>query len=368
MQWYQPLNAYDIDSPALLIFPDRIKHNIQQMIEHVGNDVARLIPHVKTHKMAEVVKMQMDAGISRFKCATIAEIEMCLDAGAKFVLIAYQLTGPKIKRFLQLAQKYPDATLASLVDNLGSAEALAQTFAAANRLPNVFLDINNGMHRSGIFPDEALLPFYHSVSAVKNLNILGLHIYDGHIRKPDVETRTEISNTCFNTVQELIIQIRKDNSDAEIIMGGSPTFTPASLRDRVSCSPGTTLLWDWGYSELVPELDLKWAAVLMTRVISKPFQGMITLDLGHKSVGADNPLPNRVRFLNLENYEPVGHSEEHLVLKVENWDKIKVGDIFYGIPFHVCPSVAAYNEAHIIRNQKWKENWVIKARGRKITI
>ena len=76
MNWYEVKNANKIDSPALLIYPERVAHNIHTMIETVKGDVSRLIPHVKTHKMPEIIRMQMQFGIQRFKCATIAELEM----------------------------------------------------------------------------------------------------------------------------------------------------------------------------------------------------------------------------------------------------------------------------------------------------
>ncbi|MEP6628745.1 MAG: alanine racemase, partial [Ginsengibacter sp.] len=87
--WYKLNNPAEVDSPALLIFKDRVTSNIQTMIR-ISGDVNRLVPHVKTNKMAEVVKMQMEAGITQFKCATIAEAEMLADAGAKYIILAYQ--------------------------------------------------------------------------------------------------------------------------------------------------------------------------------------------------------------------------------------------------------------------------------------
>ena len=108
--------------------------------------------------------------------------------------------------------------------------------------------------------------------------------------------------------------------------------------------------------------------ILMTRVISKPTEGIITLDLGHKAVGSENPLSKRIHFLNLENYEATGHSEEHLVLRVQNWDAIRVGDVFYGVPYHVCPSVALHEEAQVVRDNRVTETWAVVARKRKISI
>ena len=114
--WYGLNHPEEIDSPALLIYKDRIAYNIQQMISIAGSP-GRLVPHVKTHKMAEIVKMQLAAGIHQFKCATIAEAEMLADAGAKSILLAYQLNHTKAERYLTLVKKYPDIQFFSLVDN-----------------------------------------------------------------------------------------------------------------------------------------------------------------------------------------------------------------------------------------------------------
>ncbi|MEI6636707.1 MAG: NAD-binding protein, partial [Planctomycetota bacterium] len=73
--WYEIVNADEIDSPALLVYPDRIEENLRRMAAAVGG-VSRLRPHVKTHKMPEVIRMCLAHGIEKFKAATIAEAEM----------------------------------------------------------------------------------------------------------------------------------------------------------------------------------------------------------------------------------------------------------------------------------------------------
>jgi D-serine deaminase-like pyridoxal phosphate-dependent protein len=70
-KWFALAHPDNIDTPALLVYRDRVARNIDQMVKIAG-DASRLIPHVKTHKMREVVEMQLDKGIRRFKCATIA--------------------------------------------------------------------------------------------------------------------------------------------------------------------------------------------------------------------------------------------------------------------------------------------------------
>jgi D-serine deaminase-like pyridoxal phosphate-dependent protein len=367
-KWYELNHPQEIDSPALLIYKNRVESNIQTMISIAG-DAKRLVPHVKTHKIAEIVQMQLNAGISKFKCATIAEAEMLAEAGAKNILLAYQLSSPKAARFLTLVKKYPDIQFASLIDNFDSAKVLNNLFAKENVKANVFIDVDAGMNRTGI-PSENLINLFKEIAQLHNLHFEGLHVYDGHIRDADFEKRKHICQNAFekiNVAKQQIMQISK-MTDVKIIAGGTPTFTVHALNKEVFCSPGTCLLWDYGYDNLLAEQPFEFAAVLLTRIISKPAAGLITTDLGHKSVAAENPISKRIFFLNLKDYEVKSQSEEHLVVEVKDWEKLNVGDVLYGVPYHICPTVALYDEALIVENGNVVESWNVTARKKKITV
>lgn len=367
MEWFKVKNVHKIDSPSLLIYPKRIQHNIRTLIRVVDNTPKRLCLHVKTHKMEEVIKMQLEAGIERFKCATISELEMTLRAGAKNVLIAYQMVGPKISRFISVVEKFPDAKIASLIDDWEIANQLNSAFAEKDLIASIYLDLNNGMNRTGLPLNEDTFSFVKKLTRLTNLQLKGVHVYDGHFRDSNLSQRKKGSDMAFRPIYALLDRIENELTlKMEVISGGSPSFSSAAMRKDVICSPGTVLLWDVGYSTIVPELNLQCAAILLTRIISKPAQGLVTVDLGHKSVGSENPIEKRVKFLNLDNYQVYKHSEEHLILKVTNWDNIKVGQVLYAIPYHVCPSVALHDEAHVIRNNEWADTWQVAARGRRI--
>ena len=68
----------------------------------MAGSTERLRPHVKTHKLGEVVDLQLQQGISRFKCATLSEVAMVAGAGGVDILLAYPLLGPGIKMWLDL--------------------------------------------------------------------------------------------------------------------------------------------------------------------------------------------------------------------------------------------------------------------------
>ena len=91
-------------------------------------DVSKLRPHVKTNKITEVCAMMMEAGISKFKCATIAEAEMLAMIKAKDVLLAYQPVGPKIKRLLRLIQQYRKRNSVALSILFNSKEPVRSIF------------------------------------------------------------------------------------------------------------------------------------------------------------------------------------------------------------------------------------------------
>jgi|SRR5699024_5921921 len=153
-----------------------------------------------------------------------------------------------------------------------------------------------------------------------------------------------------------------------VVAGGTLTFPIHAEQPHLYCSPGTNILWDAGYANLLPEQDFNWAAVLLTRIISKPKKGIITTDLGHKSVAAENPLHKRISFLNLPDCTFVGQSEEHLVLKVEEevWGKLNIGKALYGIPQHICPTVALYDEVQTVEKHNVTGQWAVTARKKKI--
>jgi D-serine deaminase-like pyridoxal phosphate-dependent protein len=364
--WYQINDVDKIDSPSLLVYPHRAKENIQRLIEMAGS-VELLRPHVKTNKMAEVCKLMLDAGINKFKCATIAEAEMLGMIQAPDVLIAHQLTGPKLERLLKLVTTFRTTHFTCIIDNLSTARLLSELFTANGERIQVFIDLNIGMNRSGITPENALQLFKDCVS-LTGIRIIGLHAYDGHIRDTDLTERSRKSDEAFEKVSWLLKEISGlAYTSFQVVVGGSPSFPTHTKRKNVQYSPGTFVFWDWGYKHQVPDEPFEYAALVLTRIISIMDEKTICIDLGHKSVAAENPLP-RVHFLNAPDAVPVSQSEEHLVMTVPDSSKWKVGDALYGVPVHICPTVALYDNAVIIENNEVVDNWKVIARARKINI
>ena len=365
--WYKLKNPEQIISPSLLVYPDRILQNIQTMIAMAGG-TKNLRPHIKTHKCAEIITLQMKEGIHKFKCATIAEAELLANCKAQDILLAMQPVGANLNRFVSLIKKFPNTQFATLVDNATTSNFIASVAEKNNIKIALYIDLNVGMNRTGIPPSTNAFDLYKNIAEQPFLSIQGLHVYDGHIRNPDPEIRKKVCDTTFEKVEILNQQLLAAGLPKPIIIaGGSPTFPFHCKRKDVITSPGTTLLWDCGYGALFPEMKFIPAAVLFTRIVSKPTSEILCFDLGHKSIAPEMPFP-RVKFLTLEHSKQISQSEEHLVVEHNNVKALEVGEPHYAIPKHICPTVAKYEALLVVEDGLVSKEWKVAARNQKITI
>lgn len=365
--WYLIRDVDQVDTPALVIYPERAKENIS-LLKSMINDPQRLRPHVKTHKTKEASLLMMEAGIDKFKCATIAEAEMLGQCKAKDVLLAYQPVGPKLHRFIVLIKKYPDTSFSCLTDNFSSASAIAKLARASDINIPVYIDLNTGMNRTGIKPGKEALQLYEECAGLKGISVAGLHAYDGHINNKDLEERKKICNDSFAPALVMKQELEKKGYKPRIVAGGSPTFPVYAAQDDIECSPGTFIYWDKGYLDAIPDQPFLPAALVITRVISFPGETTLCLDLGHKSIAAENELKKRVFFLNAPGLTVISQSEEHLVVDAGKDHSWQIGDLLYGLPIHICPTCALYDTAIIITDSYADGSWKIIARDRSITV
>ncbi|NDV60018.1 D-TA family PLP-dependent enzyme [Bacteroides sp. 519] len=360
--WYEITNIDQIDSPALAVYPDRIQHNIDLAIQTVGN-ANRLRPHVKTNKISEVCLMMINSGITKFKCATIAEAEMLATIKAPDVLLAYQPVGPKIARLINLVKKYPETRFSCLIDNEQSGIEISSACLTEDVILDVYLDVNVGMNRTGVSLTGVTCLAEKTVK-LPGLTIRGVHAYDGHINDRDFDVRKQQADSSYQQSHSVLQSLQKIiPNQLTLIIGGTPAFSIHAKRSECECSPGTFVFWDWGYKLMIEELPFQYAAVVISRVISVIDQHHICIDLGYKAVAAESPLP-RLHFLNAPDAIQASHSEEHLVLKVTNNSTYPIGTILYAIPLHICPTIALYNNVHVIEDKKYTTNWDVIARKR----
>ena len=359
----------NIETPALIYYLDIIINNTKKAIE-IAKDVKRLWPHVKTHKMREIVTMQMNLGIERFKCATIAEAEMLARVGAKHVLLAYPLVGPNIMRFIRLQQTYLNTKFYAIADDAEQMSYLSIRALEANLSIPVLIDVNFGMNRTGIALGPQIKDLVIKGMRLKGLEIVGFHCYDGHHHDVDVKERTakahSQSDKIFN-IAASITSVHRDFSPI-YVMGGTPSFVCHATTPDVFLSPGTAFVYDYGYAQKVPDLPFIPGASILTRVVSHPGPNLFTLDLGHKGIATDRP-GLRGRIIGLEDATPVTHSEEHWVLsRDEKYPVPPIGSIWNVIPTHICPTTALYSSVLVAEKGAIIGSWDVAARNRHLSI
>ncbi len=359
-----------IYSPALLFYADLIRQNIARAVEMAGS-ADRLRPHVKTHKTREIVALEVAAGVTKHKVATLAEAEMTASAGGRDVLLAYPVVGPNCGRLAKLIRAYPACTFSVLADHPAAVEALSLALSAEGTSVDVVLDLDVGMHRTGIAPGPAAVALYESIARSPGLRPGGLHAYDGHNHQESFVERQSAALSLLEPVMKLRAALdAKGLPTPRLVLGGTPTFPVFARLDYpgLECSPGTLILHDNGYGRRFADLAaFTPAALLLTRVISRPTPTRVTFDLGYKAVASDPPAGKRLTLLDVPDYEAVLQNEEHLVIETPAAERYKPGDEALAIPTHVCPTVALHRQAYVIDGGRLVGTWDVVARDRVLT-
>lgn len=368
---YRLVDPESLITPCLLVYPKYVRENLAEMIRIAGSP-QRLRPHVKTHKTPQIVQIEVDAGITKHKCATLAEARMLAESEMPDVLIAYPQVGPAIQRLAELVDEFPSTRFSTVVDNAESLQQLETAFVQRAGRIDVLIDIDTGMHRTGIGLGEKADELYRRLSSSQVLTAGGLHVYDGQNHQSDVQQRQAAVEELFSQVLAMVDRLTDGGlSVPKLVCGGTPSFPVfAKLAEsrpelEIEFSPGTYVLADSNYLRDYRDMaGFKPAAVLMTRVISRPCPGRATLDLGYKAVASDPPAGRRCHFLNLPDAKEIQHSEEHLVVESPEVDNLHVGDVLYVVPAHICPTVALHNRLIVIDEGRVTDRWPVVARER----
>jgi D-threonine aldolase len=364
-------NIDEVFSPALVFYKDLIRSNIAEVVRLAGSP-KRLCPHVKTHKCKEIVRMQLDVGISSHKCATVAEAEMLAQCETPDVLISYPIIGPNVGRVRKLVEKYPRSKFSVLCDHPDGAKGLSGGWNGMASKLDVMMDINVGHDRTGIKPGPAAAELYSLIAKSPNLNVAGFHVYDGHNHQESLTEREAAVRALIGPVLELRKTVEaKGLPVPRMVCGGTPTFPVWAKLEfpGLQCSPGTYVLYDQGYGSKYSELSgFQPAALVVSRVISKPLPNRLTTDLGHKAIAADPPAGKRAVLLNLGEYTTVLQNEEHFGIDTPKAADWKIGDMIYAVPTHVCPTVALHRRAYVVEKNRVIGTWEIASRDRVLTV
>lgn len=356
----------DVLTPALVVYPEIIAANVGSTLRLLDNDPNRCRPHIKTAKLGYTLRILFDRGIANVKCATTLELLVACREGASDVLLAYPVMGANAARVREIADQFPEVRISVLAENEDQVRQWQGTSVG------IFLDINPGMNRTGIEQSrpESVVSIVQAVRSA-GIEFRGLHYYDGQYGSVGESERVAATHAGYDQLLKVVSEINRCGTRVpEIVTAGTPTF-PCSLlyksfRDadfihRVS--PGTIVYNDaTSLAQLPREYGYAPAALVMTRVVSQPHDGMITCDAGHKSVSADAGVPTCVVVGHPE-LTPLSPSEEHLPMKSSTGQTPRVGEMLYLLPRHICPTVNNFDRALVVRDGQIKSVEEVSARG-----
>jgi len=365
---YRVSGVEDVLTPALVLYPEMIASNIARTLDLLAGDGDRWRVHVKTAKLEYTLRMLVERGVRNFKCATTLELLVACRSGATDVLVAYPTVGANARRVREIADAFPKVRISVLAENE------EQVWQWRGGAVGVFLDINPGMNRTGVEQShgEKVVRLVRAIGEA-GLEFRGLHYYDGHYGGLEERERIAAAHAGYDRLLEIVNEIERGGANvAEVITAGTPTL-PCSLAytgfrgkgfvHRVS--PGTVVYNDaTSLAQLPREYGYLPAALVLTRVVSRPKSGMITCDAGHKAVSADAGVPTCVVVGHPE-LKPLSPSEEHLPMEVAGEATgPEVGEALYLLPRHVCPTVNNFDCALLVRNGQIESVERVSARGR----
>ncbi|MEG2779082.1 MAG: alanine racemase, partial [Aurantimicrobium sp.] len=321
-----------------------------------------LRPHVKTHKIIEIARMQEAAGILGITVATLGEAEVFVEAGFPDVFIAYPLwlTPIKAKRLDALLDR---ATIRMGIDSLESGKKLAEHLRGRASLIELLIEVDCGHHRSGIAP-EGVGKLAVGLRDL-GLEVSGCFTFPGHSYSVDGRAAAAQDEArALSHAQEQLVAA--GFPDANIVSGGStPSLAEADASVVTEQRPGVYVFNDAQQIEL-GSCDWDDVALTVHGTVVSVRGSRVIVDAGSKALGADKaPYASGYgRVLGQPDARIVALSEHHATIEFPEGYAPVLGDVLPVIPNHVCNTVNLADEVFVFDRGVVVDRWKVAARGR----
>ncbi|MGE0827649.1 MAG: DSD1 family PLP-dependent enzyme [Candidatus Binatia bacterium] len=358
----------DLPTPALLIDMDLLERNIATMSRYVHSKGIQLRPHAKSHKCPEIARRQLAAGAVGVCAATITEAEALAAAGISGILITSEMVGRnRIERLVRLTATQPDTL--SVVDNPVHARQLSDSAVAAGVPLNVLLDLDPGLHRTGILPSENAFALAQLLMQLPNLRLRGVQCYSGNTAHVvGYEARRAHSEQAMSPALEFFSRLQRNGFPVEIMTGGSTgTYNiDSEFPGMTELQVGSYVFMDIEYRDIGGERgaiydDFVHSLTVLATVISRSHDGLATVDAGLKAFATDRAFGPEVKDLQGVEYRFAG--DEHGFLLLHNPSRpVALGDKLEFLVPHCDPTVNLYDQVFCLRGNYVEAVWPI-ARG-----
>jgi D-serine deaminase-like pyridoxal phosphate-dependent protein len=361
------MHINELDTPSVLVDLDVMERNLNRMAEYTAKTGVALRPHIKTHKIPELARMQVALGAVGITVAKPSEALVMAEGGLTDIFVAYPiLSSKKADALLALSHS---TRLSASVDSFEAAECLARSSAAHGYDLAILVEIDVGFGRCGVQTPEAAVALAVQIEKLPGVHFGGLMFYPGHMMVP-LEKQNQILPIVNGIVEATYDALKKAGLDVPIVSGGS---TPMALRSAefshlTEIRPGMYPLNDrnlvcGGFATLAD-----CAVTVLTTVVSTAVPGRVILDGGSKTFSSDRLLTgnNLGHGAILKDPDALffGLSEEHGHLDITPTTRsYRLGERLRIVPNHVCATINMHDTIYGIRRDQVETIWTVAARG-----
>jgi D-serine deaminase-like pyridoxal phosphate-dependent protein len=361
----------ELETPAVLVDHATLLRNIQSMAKGAQAAGVQLRPHIKTHKTAEILRLQLEHGATGVTVAKLGEAEVMASAGANDLLVAYQITGEqKCSRIKRLQDQGVRITCGA--DNREQIEWLDRMAGTMATTFELAVEVNTGLDRAGVLPGEEAVRLAHAIATAPNLRFRGFFTHEGHAYSADSPERvagigTRASQALVATARDAI----QAGLPVEMVsVGSTPTARAGAWAPGVTeIRPGNYVFHDRQQIALGAAAEHDCALTILATVISRPAPDRAVIDAGSKTLSSDRGAHGSQMegFGNVQGPFPrrlIRLSEEHGVLAVSPDDPLRPGDRVRMIPNHACVVSNLHDWLFVVEGNRVTAQWRVAARGR----
>jgi len=347
---------FELDTPVVLIDLDRVEANLKRAQAFADAHGVKLRPHIKTHKLPQFAKRQMELGAIGITCQKIGEAEVMADAGLTDILLPYNILGePKLKRLLALAKR---VAIKVTADSAATVDGYSKTFAGSGIILPVLVECDTGGGRAGVQTPEEALALARHIAASAGLRFAGLMTYPAKGMVAEA-----------NAWLERATALLKDAGlSPEIVStGGTPDLWHSDQNlAATEYRPGTYIYMDRFQVHAGAASFDECALTVLATVVSRPTETRAILDAGSKTLTSDTlGLQGFGHILGYPDAAIVSLSEEHGTVDLtKSENKPKVGEMVRIIPNHCCPVSNLFDEVVFVRGDHVVGTAPVAARGK----
>jgi len=346
----------DLDTPAVTVDLDIMRDNIRRVQAHLVRHGIGNRPHIKTHKIPAIGRMQMEAGAIGITCQKLGEVEVFVDAGVTDdVLLTYNILGrQKTDRLMALVKRVRRLTV--VLDNAVVARELSEAAAHAGADVRFLVECDTGFGRTGVqTPDEAF-DLARAVMRLPRMHFEGLMTFPN--RDPDTRDFFERALALFKQAGIPVPVVSGGGTPALFTAQNFPMLTEhragtCVYNDAMVVSTGTAT-WD------------NCAMRVRATVVSRPTPTRAILDAGSKVFTSDLYfMKGYGHVMEYPEAAVTGLSEEHGTVDLSACtESPKVGDVVHVVPNHCCVVTNMVDEVYGVRNGAVEVTWPVAARGK----